>query len=124
MEKLYISGPMTGILNFNYDAFAEAARTLRGLGLFVNNPAETFAHEPEEIRASRSWGFYMAVAINLLRECDSIVMLPGWSNSNGARKELMLAISNNMRVYYYLGTNWYGQRNDGAVKYTPLMEMI
>src|SRR3954463_15912716 len=103
-DMYYISGPMTGLPNHNYDAFAEATITLRGLGLLVANPAEEFEHESVEDRENRGWGFYMSRAINLLATSHCIVMLPGWSKSQGARRELKLAISNNMRVYYYLGT--------------------
>lgn len=102
-DTYYISGPMTGLPNFNYDAFAEAASTLRSLGFSVVSPTEGFDHETEEERAGRTWGWYMAKAIAKMSLCNCIVLLPGWSKSRGARKELGLALANEMRVYYYLG---------------------
>ena len=36
---VYLSGPMTGLPEFNYPAFNALASTLRGSGFVVNNPA-------------------------------------------------------------------------------------
>ncbi|WP_319942079.1 DUF4406 domain-containing protein [Pseudomonas quasicaspiana] len=40
MRRIYISGPMTGLPDFNFPAFAAEANRLRGLGFDVVNPAE------------------------------------------------------------------------------------
>ncbi|WP_447593629.1 DUF4406 domain-containing protein [Aquipseudomonas campi] len=78
-QRIYLSGPMTGLPEFNYPAFhAEAAR-LRALGYHVENPAE---NPPQE-----SWEAYMAVCIPQLATCDTIALLPGWSESRGALRE-------------------------------------
>ena len=39
---IYLSGPMTGLPEFNYPAFHEAARRWRAIGWDVINPAEHF----------------------------------------------------------------------------------
>lgn len=83
MVRLYLSGPMTGLPDFNYPAFnAEAAR-LRALGYHVENPAE---NPPQE-----SWEAYMEVCIPQLLTCDTIALLPGWSESRGALWERYVA---------------------------------
>lgn len=83
MRRIYISGPMTGLPGFNYPAFnAEAAR-LRALGYHVENPAE---NPPQE-----SWVAYIAVCIPQLLTCDTIALLPGWSESRGALWERYVA---------------------------------
>ena len=83
MRRIYISGPMTGLPDFNYPAFnAEAAR-LRALGYHVENPAE---NPPQD-----SWEAYMEVCIPQLLNCDTIVLLPGWSESRGALRERQVA---------------------------------
>lgn len=83
MRRIYISGPMTGLPDFNYPAFnAEAAR-LRALGYHVENPAE---NPPQE-----SWEAYIAVCIPQLLTCDAIALLPGWSESRGALWERYVA---------------------------------
>ena len=38
--RLYLAGPMSGIKDFNFPAFNEAAEHLRKLGYEVFNPAE------------------------------------------------------------------------------------
>lgn len=83
MRRIYISGPMTGLPDFNYPAFnAEAAR-LRALGYHVENPAE---NPPQD-----SWEAYMEVCIPQLLTCDTIALLPGWSESRGALWERYVA---------------------------------
>ena len=40
MKRIYLSGPMTGLPEFNFPAFAAEAERLRGLGFDVVHPAE------------------------------------------------------------------------------------
>ncbi|ATH84255.1 hypothetical protein CO724_17520 [Ectopseudomonas mendocina] len=89
-QRLYLSGPMTGLPAFNYPAFhAEAAR-LRALGYHVENPAE---NPPQD-----SWEAYMAVCIPQMRTCDTIALLPGWSESRGALRERQEAVRLGMTI--------------------------
>lgn len=39
-KRIYISGPMTGLSEYNYPAFHAAAQALREAGYHVTNPAE------------------------------------------------------------------------------------
>ena len=83
MKRIYLSGPMTGLPEFNYPAFnAEAAR-LRALGYDVVNPAE---NPPQA-----TWADYMRQDIPQLLTCDTIALLPGWHDSKGARMEHYIA---------------------------------
>lgn len=81
--RIYISGAMTGIPDFNYPAFNAAAAELRAQGYHVENPAEN----PER----STWAEYMKDAVAQLSSCDMIKMLPGWENSRGACIEHRLA---------------------------------
>lgn len=82
MKTIYISGPMTGRPNLNFDAFnAEAAR-LRALGYTVVNPAEI---NPD---SSMSWHDCMRADIRALMDCDTVATLPGWLESSGAHLEV------------------------------------
>lgn len=87
--RLYIAGPMTGYPDFNYPAFHAAAEHLRAAGYDVLNPADSEAEnttgEPQE------WTWYMRRAIAMLVQADGIALLPGWTESKGARLEAYLA---------------------------------
>lgn len=80
---VYISGPMTGLPEYNYPAFAAAKAYLQGLGFYVLSP--------HEAPACDSWAAYMKHDLKLLLECEAIVLLPGWKTSRGALLEKMVA---------------------------------
>ena len=82
---IYISGPMTGLPEFNFPAFHAAAAQLRGLGYQVINPAEFGEGE------GKTWADYMRKDIKALMDCTHVAVLPRWENSKGARLEVYLA---------------------------------
>lgn len=100
--KVYIAGPMTGLPQFNYPAFIEAAARLRAMGHDVTSPAEM--DDPETAKAAmaspdgapgsgsangETWGDFLARDVKLLADdgIEAIVVLPGWDKSRGARLE-------------------------------------
>lgn len=98
---VYIAGPMRGLQNFNYPAFAEAERELKKLGYKVINPA-TMGDKygtPEEINAdSGLLERLMREELRAVATCDAIYLLRGWEKSVGARKELALALQLDLQV--------------------------
>ena len=82
---IYISGPMTGLPEFNFPAFHAAAAQLRSLGYQVINPAEFGEGE------GKTWHDYMRKDIKALMDCTHVATLPGWENSKGASLEVHLA---------------------------------
>ena len=86
-RRIYVAGPMTGYLDYNYPAFNAAAVALRSLGHHVENPAEN------EHLNDGTWGWsdYLRRALTQLLTCDAIVLLPGWEQSKGAQIESDLA---------------------------------
>lgn len=85
MTRIYISGPITGKPDLNFPLFnAEAAR-LRALGYEVVSPVE-LCPDP-----AATWHDCMKADIKALLDCDSIVMLEGWEDSQGAHLELHIA---------------------------------
>lgn len=85
MKRIYISGPMTGMPDFNFPAFnAEAAR-LTALGYDVVNPVDI---NPD---TGTSWHECLRNDLKALLDCDTIAMLDGWMDSNGAHLEMHIA---------------------------------
>jgi hypothetical protein len=85
-QRLYVSGPMSGIAECNYPAFHEAERQLRRAGYDVRNPAHSqlaaggAAYE-DLIREDLVW----------LMECDAVALLPGHEDSRGSQLEQHVA---------------------------------
>ena len=84
--KVYISGPMTGIPDYNRDAFLEAEAIFRTRGWDVLNPWH--------LGEVSGWGHYdyMKRDISAMSGCDGIYMLPGWLRSRGAKAEWFVAM--------------------------------
>jgi hypothetical protein len=83
--RIYISGPMTGIQQFNFPAFNAKAAELRSQGMDVVNPAEFGEGD------GLTWSEYMRKDIRALMDCNGIYMLPGWMRSRGALLEHHIA---------------------------------
>lgn len=91
MKKIYISGPMTGIHNLNWSAFADAERKI---GVSMCNPIN-----PHEVcMPGWDWTKCMRADIKALCDCDAIFMIGGWQNSAGAQLELHIAHRLGLRV--------------------------
>lgn len=104
LSVLYLSGPMTGLPEFNYPAFRDAAERLRDVGYSVYNPAEgaaggtvetdglTGTEDPSEtgfdLRAA-----FAEYAAHITTDADAIAVLPGWEKSRGAKGEVALALA-------------------------------
>lgn len=91
-KRVYLSGPMTGIKDWNRPAFMEAATFLRNQGATVFNPAFSSMCE------SRTHDAWMVRDIHELTEhmdgkpyYDYIAQLPGWEKSGGAKLEYIVA---------------------------------
>ena len=83
---VYISGPMTGIKDFNLPAFDKAEKHLKSFGYNVINPADNQRKNPSD-----TWENYMREAIKQVCLCHIICFLPGWSDSKGALFEAKVA---------------------------------
>lgn len=92
-KHLYISGPMSGLPDYNHPAFNEAARLLRAAGYQVTNPAE------KALPITATWLQHMRADIRAMMDCDGLAILPGWQNSRGANAEINLAHSLGLDVF-------------------------
>lgn len=88
-RTLYLAGPMTGLPDHNYPAFNAAASKLRSAGYEVVNPAELGL--PDGL----PWIEYMraGIAAMMMRKCEGVALLPGWTQSKGALAEASLAVA-------------------------------
>lgn len=86
--KLYIAGPMTGLPDFNYPAFFQAAEKLKAAGVTPINPARSDGRT-----GCTSWLDFMRASLHDIAECDGIATLPGWEHSRGAALEVFVAQS-------------------------------
>ena len=91
--RVYLSGPMTGLPEYNYPAFNALAATLRARDFVVNNPAENG-------KEGCGWHECMRAAVKQLCDSDAVVMLPGWEKSRGARIEVGLAADLGLSLHF------------------------
>jgi hypothetical protein len=92
MSKFFISGPITGYPNQNRESFARAEQYLTEEGMIVINPSMFpigFTHEQ-----------YMKWCKVILDDCDSIYMLDGWQESQGAIEEYHYARNFGKDIFY------------------------
>ena len=93
-EKVYISGKITGTKNYLWK-FARVERKLKRAGYIPYNPAKINKGMPKET----NWYQYMEVSMVVLRQCGSIFMMDGWTDSKGETMEREEAIKRRMKIY-------------------------
>lgn len=87
MKRIFLSGPMTGLREWNQEAFNDAEAILRKLGYDVFNPVNNGL--PKE---NTLWETHMRKDICELMQCDAVAVLPGARYSRGSRMEVELAL--------------------------------
>lgn len=92
---VYLSGPMSGIEDWNFPAFDAAAKTLREIGYRVINPADFGAHE------RHTWSDRVARDLSLLPNAGLLVQLPGWESSEGAKLERDVALKFGLSIWSF-----------------------
>ncbi len=105
-KTIYLSGPMTGIEEFNRPAFDQAAKELRANGFDVIVPGENESYDPIE---KANWAvqkqkreFYLSRDIEfILEQADIVVVLPGWESSEGAKLEVAVAQAVGIPIFEY-----------------------
>lgn len=98
-RMLYLCGPMTGYLDLNRGAFAEAAGALRDAGYTVLSPAEPpYLQQPQT-----DWSRAVRRSLGALLECDAVATVTpsGLRQSRGAMLELHVASNLEMPVLYW-----------------------
>lgn len=106
LKKVFISGPMSGIEDWNKPAFMEAEEKLKAAGFSVFNPAWLMVDE--------AWSNHDLMAIDLaaLGRCNYIYQLEGWENSKGARAEYVTAVWSGLEIINHTWLDWYVEEKE------------
>lgn len=92
---VFISGKMTGLPDYNREAFERAEEILSGMGHTVLNPANhTPLFNPEAIPHAG----YISICKAMIDQCDTIYQLRGWEDSPGAKLEFQYAIHHGKQI--------------------------
>ncbi|EIF5982986.1 DUF4406 domain-containing protein [Salmonella enterica] len=87
-KVVFICGPMTGHENYNRDAFMLKEMELIACGATVLSPAML----PDGLEHEQ----YLTITRGMIRVSDAICLLPGWENSEGAKREVVYAMRRNI----------------------------
>ena len=102
MKRCYIAGPITyggkprteEQIRMAHRRFDAAKDEVRALGYEPVSPTDLPADH------DRSWNAYMRTGLKALLDCDAISLLRGFSSSRGARAELDVANSLDMKKHF------------------------
>jgi len=97
---------MTGVEDHNTPLFNMVAQALREKGYEVVSPSELYKEDP----GSLPWETYLRGCIAAMMKCRSILLLPDWVGSRGARKEVEASIG--LGFKYYELRSVTGRMND------------
>ena len=95
MNRLFMSGPMSGIIDYNRPLFYRIEKKLRKLypDYWIYNPANLNFDNGTPID-------YCILNIPMLLTCQTIVMLPNWILSEGAKIEYCIALYCNLEIIF------------------------
>ena len=96
--KIFISGPIRNQPDYNRPAFMAAEKMLTDAGHAVMNPVKLHPADPDSFTHSD----YMRVCLAMLDVCDAIYLLPGWMDSDGAKREAVYASERGIKVWEVL----------------------
>lgn len=116
-KKIFISGPMTGLPDFNFPRFNLVAKQLEDASIDCINPVDVCKKYNKETVLSDPVKFQEMIdeQQRLERECDAILLLDGWHESKGVRLELKTALELDMKIYLEEDLNIVGGRLCGQV---------
>lgn len=96
---VYISGPMSGLIDENASAFSAGVAYVRDV--FHADAVNPHALTPARLPGESDSSFYdrcLRLDLAALARCDVIFLLPGWQQSKGVRRELALALSLGLEI--------------------------
>ena len=102
-STIYIAGPMRGHECYNFERFFHFAYMLRDSGYEIINPAQMDCERMFEGWVFSEDKYEEVLAFDLAAiatKADALFVLTGWEISEGANREIDLAINMNIPVYY------------------------
>lgn len=108
--KVYIAGPMRGLVNWNFDTFDAVEARWRDAGHHPMSPARMcramgygpdcgYNAQPEDPDGAAHLRHVMLSDIAAIYASDAIALLPGWENSVGTTVELAVAQFLGLPIY-------------------------
>ncbi len=101
-EPIYLSGPMTGIKDFNKSEFEKIENLLRKKGYTkIYNPVkigENLSKKTNKKLEEISYEKFILEDIKKLKKSKTIVMLKGWQRSKGANIEIVIAKRKGLKI--------------------------
>lgn len=94
---IYIAGPMTGLPEWNREAFIHADMFLTSLGKTVISPIRM---QPVFIPERIAHEQYMKICLAMIDAAEAIYFLTGWELSKGATAEHKYAFKNGKKIVY------------------------
>lgn len=91
-KKIFISGPMKGIKDFNKPAFDAAEEMLKNKGYSVFNPS-WMSFDESWSREEKSH-----IDFAIIDVCDAIYQLSGWRQARGAVMEYEYAMTKHKEI--------------------------
>ena len=107
---VYVCGPMRNMPQHNFPLFYQASAMLELWGYDVINPAKMdidegrahFNHNTKDVILDNSFKMENAMRRDfkvILGDCDAIIVLPGWDNSDGGQREVAFGLSIGLSVF-------------------------
>ncbi|MBE5803337.1 MAG: DUF4406 domain-containing protein [Clostridiales bacterium] len=90
-HAVYIAGKMTGLPDKGRGLFTKAEEVMSAFGWRILNPAML----PDGLAAEK----YMPICMAMIDACDVLMLLPGWTNSPGAKLEAQYATYQGIPVH-------------------------
>jgi hypothetical protein len=92
--KFYLSGPMSGIENYNRPAFFELETVIKSVSKKIDPEHNHLVFNPARIpdADNKKYRQLMRECLWGLTYCSHFVQLPGWEHSSGALIEYTVAV--------------------------------
>ena len=95
-QTVYLSGPMTGLPDYNRAAFNLRAEAFRAAGYSVKNPADISVTH----RTDKAYEFYFKRALRMMLDADVVYVFGDTTQSRGVEMELQVAKMAGMQVVW------------------------